>query len=199
MSKVILSLFPGVGLLDRGFEDEGYCVVRGPDLLWGGDIRKFNPPGGIFWGIIAGSPCQDFSRRRRDKPTGYGLEMLDQFTRCVTLGRPEWWLLENVDRVPDVTIPGYNWQRLDIELAWFTDVRRLRHIQFGSQSGYLLGGSRKKVYPRASQAVLANDDRPLCDMARLQGLPDNWDLPGFTVKSQPVDERCDHRRISRPA
>ena len=34
----MLSLFPGIGLLDMAFEEEGFCVVRGPDLLWGGDI-----------------------------------------------------------------------------------------------------------------------------------------------------------------
>jgi DNA (cytosine-5)-methyltransferase 1 len=182
--KVLLSLFPGIGLLDRGFEDEGYCVVRGPDLLWGGDIKKFFPPPGVFWGIIAGSPCQDFSRARRDPPTGYGLEMLEEFTRCVTAAQPEWWLLENVDRVPDVTVPGYSWQRLDMELAWYTNVRRLRHIQFGSRSGFLLDASRETVCSRASQAALANDDRPWRDLAQLQGLPDDWDLPGFTVKAK---------------
>lgn len=30
---LVLSLFPGIGLLDRGFEDLGFCVVRGPDLI----------------------------------------------------------------------------------------------------------------------------------------------------------------------
>lgn len=27
---------------DKGFELEGFCVVRGPDLLWGGDVRLFH-------------------------------------------------------------------------------------------------------------------------------------------------------------
>lgn len=36
MNNLILSLFPGIGLLDRAFEEIGYTVVRGPDLLWGG-------------------------------------------------------------------------------------------------------------------------------------------------------------------
>lgn len=36
---LVLSLFPGIGLLDRAFEDEGACIVRGPDLLWGGVAR----------------------------------------------------------------------------------------------------------------------------------------------------------------
>ena len=45
---LVLSLFPGIGLLDMAFEEEGFCVVRGPDLLWGGDVRSFRPPAGKF-------------------------------------------------------------------------------------------------------------------------------------------------------
>ena len=182
--KLILSIFPGIDLLGRAFEDEGYCVVRGPDLLWGGDIRKFQPPEGVFWGVIGGSPCQDFSGLRRDAPTGYGREMLSEFARCVTLASPEWWLLENVARVPNVTIRGYKWQRFDIDQGWYESTRRLRHIQFGSRSGVLLDIERRSVTPEAQGAILANDGRGWRDMARSQGLPDDWDLPGFTVKAK---------------
>ena len=28
----VLSIFPGVGILDSAFEAEGFCIVRGPDL-----------------------------------------------------------------------------------------------------------------------------------------------------------------------
>jgi DNA (cytosine-5)-methyltransferase 1 len=58
---LVLSLFPGIGLLDLAFEEEGFCVVRGPDVLWGGDVRRFHPPAGKFYGIIGGPPCQSFS------------------------------------------------------------------------------------------------------------------------------------------
>src|SRR5713226_9467971 len=60
--QLVLSLFPGIGLLDMAFEEEGFCVVRGPDVLWGGDIRRFHPPAGVFAGVIGGPPCQAFSR-----------------------------------------------------------------------------------------------------------------------------------------
>lgn len=60
MEIIVLSIFPGIDLLGCGFEAEGYCVVRGPDLLWGGDIRRFHVPAGRFNGIIAG-----FSSGRR--------------------------------------------------------------------------------------------------------------------------------------
>lgn len=53
---LVLSLFPGGGLLDRAFEETGYCVVRGPDVIWGGDVRTFHPPAGCFDGVIGGDP-----------------------------------------------------------------------------------------------------------------------------------------------
>jgi DNA (cytosine-5)-methyltransferase 1 len=59
---LVLSLFPGIGLLDMAFEEEGFCVVRGPDLLWGGDVYTFHPPVGKFDGVIGGPPCKRWSR-----------------------------------------------------------------------------------------------------------------------------------------
>ena len=59
--QLILSLFPGIDLLGQGFEAEGYCVVRGPDRLWGGDIQDFHCFSGRFDGVIGGPPCQDFT------------------------------------------------------------------------------------------------------------------------------------------
>jgi DNA (cytosine-5)-methyltransferase 1 len=181
--RLILSIFPGIGLLDRAFEDQGFCVVRGPDLLWGGDIRQFHPPANVFWGVIGGPPCQDFSRLRRDEPTGYGLEMLDEFIRVVTEASPEWWLMENVDRVPTVTKlreANYVTQRFDINQAWYCDVSRLRHIQFGSKSGRLLNVTRRLRHRGITDgAALANDKRPFSELCRIQGLPDDFDLPPF--------------------
>jgi DNA (cytosine-5)-methyltransferase 1 len=181
--SLILSVFPGIGLLDRAFEEQGFCVVRGPDLLWGGDVRQFHPPANVFWGVIGGPPCQDFSRLRRDAPTGYGLEMLAEFTRTVTEANPEWWLMENVDRVPTVSelghSAGYVTQRFDINQAWYCDVSRLRHIQFGSKSGRLLNVTRRVCRGVTDGAALANDARPFKELCRLQGLPDDFDLPPF--------------------
>lgn len=189
MSKLILSLFPGIGLLDRAFEEAGFCVVRGPDLLWGGDIRRFHPPPNVFWGTIGGSPCQDFSGLRRSDPTGYGEGMMIEFARCVTEAQPEWWLLENVARAPNVTELGhtvtdqvshnYVHQRFDINQGWYCDVTRLRHIQFGSRSGRLLNVTPRSVTGEKHGAALANDDRPFREICRLQGLPDDFDLPPF--------------------
>lgn len=183
---LILSLFPGIGLLDRAFEEAGFCVVRGPDLLWGGDIRRFHPPPGAFWGVIGGPPCQDFSSLRRDEPTGEGLEMLGEFRRVVTEAEPEWWLMENVARVPTVTELGHGYvtQRFDINQGWYCDVTRLRHIQFGSKSGRLLNVTRYRVTENPEPLALASDNRPFSELVRLQGLPADFDLPGFLVEEK---------------
>lgn len=191
---LILSLFPGIGLLDRAFEECGFCVVRGPDLLWSGDIRQFHPPAGVFWGVIGGPPCQDFSGLRRTAPAGYGLEMLHEFIRVCTEANPEWWLMENVARVPNVTeLQGrisaelghtYTIQRFDINEAWYCDVTRLRHIQFGSKSGRLLNVTRRLQTEAKHGAALANDNRPVKELCRLQGLPDGFDLPPFLASEK---------------
>jgi len=181
---LILSLFPGIGLLDRAFEDAGFCVVRGPDLIFGGDIRKFSAMSGKFDGIIGGPPCQDFSKARRSEPTGNGLEMLDQFKRVVIEASPVWWLAENVPGVPDIRIDGYSWQRLDLNSADFgSKQRRLRHVQFGTRDGTQLmiersgdGGNGNEKEP----TVTANDSRPISELASLQGLPVGFDIPAFT-------------------
>ena len=109
---LILSVFPGLDLLGQAFDRQGYCVVRGPDLVWGGDVRTFHVPPHHFHGVIGGSPCQDFSKLRRTPPTGEGLELLAHFARIVEECQPAWALLENVPTVPDVTLPGWSHQRI---------------------------------------------------------------------------------------
>lgn len=185
--QVVLSLFPGVGLFDLGFEMEGFCVVRGPDLLWGGDVRTFHPPAGHFDGIIGGSPCQDFSRARRTAPTGEGVELLGHFIRIVLEASPEWFLLENVPQVPTVTIRGYEVQRIDLRGAEVgLAQRRLRHFQYGTRDRHVLILPRTRAVTATEATALASEGRragrrswgAFCE---LQGLPSGFDLPGFTM------------------
>lgn len=56
-NTLVLSLFPNIDLLGKAFEEAGFCVVRGPDLLWGGDIRTFRPPPGVFGGVTRPDVC----------------------------------------------------------------------------------------------------------------------------------------------
>lgn len=103
--SLILSLFPGIGLLDQAFEEVGFCVVRGPDVLWGGDIRAFHPPAGVFDGVIGGPPCQTFSPlanlvRAKGHEPRFG-NLIPEFSRCVSEALPRWFLMENVPQAPE--------------------------------------------------------------------------------------------------
>lgn len=184
---LILSLFPGIDLLGRGFEAEGCCVVRGPDRLWGGDIRGFHPPPGRFDGVIGGSPCQDFSVARRGiPPTGEGLELLAEFARVVAEAQPEWWLLENVPTVPDVAVEGYRVHRRALRDNECGGLQaRLRHFQFGSKKGWVLQIETIRPARPAQPAAMATEGhrvmrRSFSDFCELQGLPRDFDLPGYS-------------------
>lgn len=109
--SLVLSLFPGVGLLDMAFEAEGFCTVRGPDVIWGGDVRKFVPPNGAFSGVIGGPPCQCFSAlanlvRANGHEPKFG-NLIPEFERCVAQAAPEWFLMENVPQAPPASVAGY--------------------------------------------------------------------------------------------
>lgn len=187
---LILSLFPGVDLFGRGFEQEGFCVVRGPDLILGQDVRDFTPPAGRFDGLIAGSPCQDFSKLRRAPASGYGLAMLREFTRCVSAAAPDWFLLENVPGVPDVTVPGYTVQRFDLRASECgLPQSRLRHFQFGSQRGYVLVLDRPERTAVTVPACVASEGaqqgrRGWADFCEQMGLPPGFELPAFTLSQR---------------
>lgn len=181
--QLILSLFSGIGLLDRAFKEAGFCVVSAGDLITGQDIRDFTGTKGKFDGVIGGSPCQDFSKLKRVK-TDYSLEMIEEYTRIVTECDPTWWLLENVAGVPDVKIDGYGWQRLDINQAWYENVSRLRHIQFGHEDNITLNIPRGKMNEPCHGCALASDDRSFKELVKLQGLEEDYDLSDFTVRGK---------------
>ena len=189
-SDLVLSLFPGIDLLGRGFEMEGFSVVRGPDPIFGGDIRDFHVPAGRFNGVIGGPPCQQFSRSNRNPVTARGVDMLDQYARLVIESGCEWWLMENVAGVPDLRIAGYRVQRIDVQAVEFGLVQnRLRHFQFGCRAMRILSVKRLAVTARASQpCVLASEAkrvtrRAFADCCVLQGLPADFNLPGFTLEA----------------
>lgn len=184
---LVLSLFPGIDLLGRGFEAEGFCIVRGPDLLWGGDVRRFHPPAGKFEGVIGGSPCQDFSVARRNlPPTGQGMELLAEFARVVAEAEPDWFLLENVPTVPDVRIEGYHIHRRAVrDNECGGRQARLRHFQFGSRRGLLLNIATARPTGAPAAAAMASEGkqpgrRSWADFCEIQGLPRDFSLPGYS-------------------
>jgi DNA (cytosine-5)-methyltransferase 1 len=143
---LVLSLFPGIGLLDRAFEEEGFTVVRGPDVLWGGDIRRFHPPSGVFDGVIGGPPCQMFSRlsimvRHNGYEPKFG-NLIPEFERCIGEAEPRWFLMENVPAAPEPVVERYAVVHQVINNRWFIDEgvlgaeqHRQRRISFGTTDG----------------------------------------------------------------
>lgn len=138
---LVLSLFPGIGLLDMAFEEEGFCVVRGPDLLWGGDIKRFHPPRFKFDGVIGGPPCQLFSILKRLNPRAgekHG-NLIPEFERVVCEAFPAWFVMENVEGAPIPSVGGYNVAPELLRDVWVGGVTsRLRRFSFGTRLGATL-------------------------------------------------------------
>lgn len=140
---LVLSLFPGIGLLDRAFEEEGFCVVRGPDVLWGGDVRRFHPPAGRFDGVIGGPPCQAFSGLvRLVRANGHEVRfgnLIPEFERVITEAQPDWFVMENVREAPEPEVDGYRVAAQILNNRWFGGEQdRERRISFGTPNGLRL-------------------------------------------------------------
>jgi DNA (cytosine-5)-methyltransferase 1 len=140
MTNLVLSLFPGIGLLDMAFEQEGFCVVRGPDLLWGGNVRSFNVPRCIFFGVIGGPPCQSHVRYAAlNKSLGNNVAecLLSEYARICREAQPTWFLMENSPLVPSIEVSGYSVQKLVLNAALFgLEQNRKRMFQFGHAKGH---------------------------------------------------------------
>lgn len=223
MNQLVLSLFPGIGLLDRAFEEEGSCIVRGPDVLWGGDIRRFHPPAGRFDGVIGGPPCQCFSSlvhiiRANGHEPKFG-NLIPEFERVCEETQPTWWLMENVPQAPLPVVRGYaGWSCLLDNRQFGESPQRLRRWTFGvwgpkyrvlsidvvalenpkfeyaacgGHGGSLANVDKRRVgkpgsvreYRHASSCLGENYKTAwaFTELKRKQGLPADWDLPGFTV------------------
>lgn len=203
MSDLVLSLFPGIGLLDMAFEQEGFCVVRGPDLLWGGDIKRFHPPSGKFEGVIGGPPCQAFSSlaflvRANGHEPKFG-NLIPEFVRIVEEALPSWYLMENVPRAPHPDVPGYQHRMVLLDNRWLGEEQsRLRRFTFGTADGRALNvetialesaewaaavtgdmrvatnGARVRTKPGGGVCPHVGKLAPFSEMLRLQGLPDDF-------------------------
>jgi len=191
VNPLVLSLFPGIGLLDMAFEQEGFCVVRGPDLFWGGDVRRFYPPAGRFDGLIGGPPCQlfsglaNFAYRWTHAPEN----LIPEYERVVAEAAPTWFVMENVPAAPLPSVAGYETRALLLDNRWFGEEQaRRRRISFGTRDGRVLmvGGFAALENHKHAPTVTASHGggRPrmkgriqavsLADALRLQGCPPDF-------------------------
>jgi len=221
-----LSIFPGIGILDSAFEAEGFTIVRGPDLFWGGDIKKFHPPPGRFDGVIGGPPCEEFSALRhlvkaQGRTSRHG-NLIPEFERCVAEARPTWFLMENVKAAPIPQVEGYQLDPFLYNARWIgMEQSRVHRFTFGHVAGarmkphlefevfdhinwsrrVMASGGYVPCQLAGGNHVQRTDPRPLRsnqrmnllgrkdtkyfqEARRLQGLPESWDLPGFTVAAK---------------
>jgi DNA (cytosine-5)-methyltransferase 1 len=218
--QLVLSLFPGIGLLDRAFEEEGFCVVRGPDLLWGGDVKRFHPPAGRFDGVIGGSPCQAFTSlaglikhtRGRLAPN-----LIPEYERVVREAAPRWFLHENVRAAPLPNIVGYAVDGRMVQGRWFgMEQSREHRMTFGvrvdsgirprldispfaaaldnpvwSPRVLASGGYTPKLHRKGGKPSRTwnlhcrlRSSAYFEEAKRLQGLPADFDLPGFRIEEK---------------
>lgn len=194
MTELVLSLFPGIGLLDCAFAANGFCIVQAADKITGGDVREFHGIPDRIDGIVAGPPCQGFSVANTHRTNAEhasvqnSREMLQQTCRIITECQPEWFLIENVPCVPDVRIDGYTVQRIPISDLECGGVQlRSRHVQFGSIHGDIIRPervndcTRNRRKGRPAKAVTTKTARwtDFTDVCRRQGLETTLELPGW--------------------
>lgn len=166
MTRLVLSLFPGLALLDAAFEEQGWCVVQAKDRLMGGDHRAFHAVPGRFDGVIGGPPCKAFSRLRfMILQNGYELapNLIPEYCRIVREAAPRWFLMENVPEAPLPVVDGYQVRDTLLRDSWVGgDTQRLRRFSFGTADGLPL---------RVEQLALCRPDPEHSTMAAGGGRP----------------------------
>lgn len=117
----VIDIFCGCGGLSYGFLKEGFQIVRGFDH-WDSAVRVYNDnfshPAEKADAydltaeylksfdpqiIIGGPPCQDYSSAgKRDEGLGRA-DLTRRFADLITQVRPQWFVMENVDRIQKST------------------------------------------------------------------------------------------------
>lgn len=184
-------------------------MVRGPDLLWGGNIKRFHPLAGRFDGIIGGTPCQAFSSLVpliRHNGQRVAEDLIPEFERCISEAQPAWFVMENVKAAPIPSVAGYFVDASLLNNRWLGEEQsRLHRFSFGTRTGKKLcyetaafenpkfsprvlaaagGESKRQKDGDISGGAIRKGGIPWSESCRLQGLPEDFDLPGFTRKAK---------------
>lgn len=185
---LVLELFPGAGLFGRSFEALGATVVRGPDILWGGDVRDFHGVSGRFDGVIGGPPCQIFSRAAI-KGTN-AINLIPEFERIVSECNPTWAVMENV-REARAAAPDWDYVFLrDFDCGGLTHRRRgfwFYGLEAPPSPAKRDGNIEYSVLAsnwnrRGSNRIHGHLHLSAADAGRLQGFPE---LPEKIINGQP--------------
>lgn len=195
---LVLSVFPGIDLLGMGFREESFCVVCGPDIILGQDIRGWRVPKGVFDGVIGGPPCQSFSQAVIGHEPTLG-DLTAEYERIILEAQPSWFLHENVRQAPVPFTKEYISKDFLLNAVDFgVNQSRTRRFTFGTKEGYdiepfIIKGIR---HPDPLPTVTATEfkygrgDRrragrklgrklTLTEMKEAFGLSVEWDAPAF--------------------
>lgn len=193
---LVLELFPGAGLFGKAFEALGAVVVRGPDILYGGDIRDFKGIPHRFDGIIGGPPCQ-FASRAAISGTK-AINLIPEFVRLIEECQPTWAVMENVREArPYAPQWDYSFIR-DWDCGGFTH-RRRGFWFYGMDAppapakrpgvpAYSVLASSWNTRGKNSKGRLSLSDYDPCEASRLQGFPE---LGEKLIQHQPGGLRTD--------
>lgn len=154
MVHLVLSLFPGADLFGDAFQREGYCVVRGPDIIYGHDIRDFTKiPRGKFDIIIGGWPCKPHSS------ASHGISpeepLLPELERVIRQAQPLVFVSENVLEAPIPRIEGFATKDFVLNAHDYgANQNRIRRFTFGYQNH-----SEFRRFPFEPESPIPRDER----------------------------------------
>lgn len=196
MKHLVLSLFPGLDLFGMAFEREGFCVVRGPDIIYGQDVATWSTIPNRFDVVIGGPPCKLFSSVGRWKPN-QNENLIPEFERLVAEAQPKAFVMENVREAPIPHVAGYAIQDYVLDSYSFgANQFRMRRFSFGyCNNGELQSfpfvpektSSRTDLKPDPFPTVLASEGKfptdcagrrklgrrlTLAEVCDLQGVPE---------------------------
>ncbi len=205
---LVLSLFPGIGLLDMAFEQTGFCVVRGPDPLWGGDVRAFQAPNGRFDGVIGGPPCQPFSQLvHMVRANGFEPKhenLIPEYERVVAEAQPAWFVMEEVRAAPLPVVEGFRVHSQIVNARHVGSTQnRERRISFGTRDGRALRLATETFEPLEWDFAVTGDARvrPVAMLAG--GKPKGTETGGRTSSlnrgggSLPFETMCELQGLPR--
>jgi DNA (cytosine-5)-methyltransferase 1 len=140
--------------------------------------------------------------------------LIPEFERCVAAAGPQWWVMENVPDAPIPEVDGYgrdifclnNRQCLEAD-GTPAKQNRVRRWTFGRSDGMgtlqvetvvfenaefenaAVGGAQTPGHRdrmKATGVLFRNgpSTKYFVELVRKQGLPDDFDLPGFTVAAK---------------
>lgn len=104
VKPIVLDLCGGTGAWSEPYRKSGRYDVRVVTLP-AQDVRDYQPPSAMVWGILAAPPCTQFAvsgarwwkekERRAPHLLKEAVEVVKACLRIIEVCQPEWWALEN--------------------------------------------------------------------------------------------------------